>query len=161
MIVTRMLIGIIATISMDIWALLVKHLLRLPTADWALIGRWIAYIPQGKFFHSPIAASNKIHNELAIGWVVHYATGVVYGVLYLYLVLAVLGGTPSIQSALLFGLATLAAPWLIMQPGLGIGVFASKALKPWLLRTSNTSMHLVFGVGLYFGWKIIQSINVG
>jgi len=28
------LIGVIATLGMDIWAAIVKYVLRLPTADW-------------------------------------------------------------------------------------------------------------------------------
>jgi hypothetical protein len=160
MLVAGVLIGIVATIGMDVWALLVKYVLRQPITDWVMIGRWIAYIPKGQYFHSPIAASDKIPDELAIGWIVHYLTGMVYGVLYLFLVQTVFGGSPTIQSALLFGLATLAAPWLIMQPGLGLGVFASKAPKPWLIRLINTSMHLAFGSALYFGWHIVGQINV-
>jgi hypothetical protein len=161
MLVTGILIGIIATIGMDIWALLVKHVLRLPVTDWAMIGRWVAYIPKGRYFHSPIASADKIGHELAIGWTVHYLTGVIYGVLYLFIVQEVLGYIPTIQSALIFGLATLAAPWLVMQPGLGLGLFASKAPKPWQVRLINISMHMVFAIALYFGWQFMGYINAG
>ena len=68
------LIGVIGTIGMDIWAAIVKHVLRLPTADWAMVGRWFGHMPRGAFVHRPISASAPIPNELVIGWIGHYVT---------------------------------------------------------------------------------------
>lgn len=156
MLVSGILIGIIATMGMDIWALVVKHLLRLPVADLAMVGRWAAHIPRGRYFHAPIAASDRVDHELAIGWCVHYVTGIVYGVLYLLIVQSIADGTPSLFSAIVFGLATLAAPWLILQPAFGFGLFASKTPKPWRTRFINVSMHLAFALAMYAGWKILD-----
>jgi len=153
MLLTGILIGIIGTIGLDIWALAVRRLFSLPATNWAMIGRWVAHIPRGRFFHSPIAASEEVDHELTIGWCVHYLTGVFYGVLYLFIVKLIPGGTPSLLSALIFGLATLAAPWLIMQPGLGLGFFASNTPNPWRTRLINVSMHLAFALAMYTGWK--------
>ena len=150
------LIGIIATIGVDIWATIAKHVLRLPTADWALVGRWFGHMVRGKFVHRPIGESVAIPNELAIGWIAHYVTGLVYGVAYLSIVRGLLTSNPSLMSALVFGLVTLGAPWLIMQPGMGAGVFASRTPRPWLIRVINLSMHAVFGVCLYIGWLLIH-----
>lgn len=149
------LIGILATIGMDLWAAFAKHVLHLPTTHWNMVGRWFAHLPRGKFFHHPIANSPPVTNELAIGWIAHYATGIVYGVAYLAIVQLLLSATPSLGSALLFGLVTLVAPWLIMQPGMGLGVFAIKAPKPGVTRLVNLSMHLVFGACLYAGWLML------
>jgi len=150
------LIGVIATIGMDIWAAIVKYVLRLPTADWAMVGRWFGYMPQGAFVHRPISESAPIPNELVIGWIGHYVTGVVYGLAYLYIVQVFLPTGPSLNSALVFGLITLVAPWFIMQPAMGAGVFATKTPRPGLMRIINLSMHAVFGVSLYIGWLLIQ-----
>jgi hypothetical protein len=149
------LIGVIATLGMDIWAAIVKHVLRLPTADWALVGRWFGHIPRGVFVHRPIADSAAISNELAIGWVAHYATGIVYGLAYLTIIQVLFSSVPTLTSALVFGLVTLAAPWLIMQPGMGAGIFASKTPRPGVMRLINLSMHVVFGVSLYIAWLLI------
>jgi hypothetical protein len=148
------LIGVIATLGMDIWAAFVKHVLRLPTADWALVGRWFGHIPRGVFVHRPIAASAAISNELAIGWIVHYATGIIYGLAYLSITQLVFSSDPTLTSALAFGLVTLAAPWLIMQPGMGAGIFASRTPRPGMMRLINLSMHAVFGVSLYIAWLL-------
>lgn len=150
------LIGTIATIGLDIWAAIVKHVLRLPTADWALVGRWFGHMPRGVFVHSPIAESPAIRNELAIGWIAHYCTGVVYGVAYLGIVRVLLSSSPSLVSALIFGLVTLVAPWLIMQPGMGAGLFAAKTPRPGVVRLVNLSMHVVFGASLYAAWLLVN-----
>jgi len=148
------LIGSIATIGMDVWAAIAKHVLRLPTANWALVGRWIGHMPGGRFVHSSIAGSPPIPNELAIGWITHYCTGMMYGVLYLSSVELLLSTGPTLVSALIFGLVTLAAPWLIMQPAMGAGIFASKAPHPGVARLMSLSMHLVFAVCLYGAWLV-------
>jgi hypothetical protein len=149
------LIGVIATLGMDIWAAIVKHVLRLPTADWALVGRWFGHMPRGVFVHRPVADSDAISNELTIGRIAHYATGIVYGLAYLSIIQILFSSGPMLTSALAFGLLTLAAPWLIMQPGMGAGIFASRTPRPSLMRLVNLSMHLVFGVSLYIAWLLI------
>lgn len=150
------LIGVLATIGMDVWAAIAKHVLRLPTADWALVGRWFGHMPDGIFVHRSIANSAAVKNELAIGWVAHYCTGIVYGVAYLGITRVFLANGPSLVSALVFGMATLVAPWLIMQPGMGAGVFASKVPRPGVIRLVNLSMHGVFALCLYYAWVLVQ-----
>jgi hypothetical protein len=154
-VVQGIIIGVIATLGMDIWATGVKHVLRLPTADWALVGRWFGHMPRGVFVHRPIAESAAISNELAIGWIAHYATGIVYGLTYLSIIQILFSSSPTLASALAFGLVTLAAPWLIMQPGMGAGIFASRTPRPSVMRLVNLSMHVVFGVSLYIAWLLI------
>ncbi|MNC81522.1 hypothetical protein D3C75_1346770 [compost metagenome] len=51
--------------------------------------------------------------------------------------------------AFVLGLVTVAAPYLIMQPGMGAGVFASKTPKPNAARARSLLAHGVFGVALY------------
>jgi len=155
-VVDGVLIGVIATAGTDVWAAVVKHLMRLPTADWAMIGRWFGHMPKGIFRHHPIAASSPVAHELVIGWIAHYLTGIVYGVAYLCVVIAILAVEPSLASALIFGLVTLVAPWFVMQPAIGAGVFAAKTPRPGLTRMINLSMHAAFGASLYVGWLVIR-----
>jgi len=150
------LIGVIATIGMDIWAAIVKYGFRLPTANWAMVGRWFGHMPHGLFVHHPISASTPVPNELTIGWIGHYVTGMVYGLAYLFIIQALLSSSPSLTSAVLFGLVTLVAPWLIMQPAMGAGVFATRTPSPNVMRLVNLSMHTVFGASLYAGWLLIE-----
>lgn len=140
---------------MDIWSLVAKHLFGLPTADWALAGRWFGHMSRGVFVHRSIAAAAPIPHELAVGWIGHYVTGVSYGLIYMLVVTFALGTMPTLLSALIFGLVTLIAPWLVMQPGMGAGVFASKLPNAGIVRFVNLSMHVVFGVSLYIGWVLV------
>ena len=149
------LIGIIATIGQDIWEATVKHIFRFPTAGLALVGRWVGHMPKGTFVHHSIKESPAIPHELLIGWIAHYITGILYGVTYLYFVQTVLMSEPTISSALIFGLILLIAPWFIVQPGIGLGVFASKAPRPGVVRLISISLHIVFGASLYIAWLLI------
>ena len=149
------LIGVIATIGQDIWEAIVKHIFRFPTAGLALIGRWLGHMPKGVFVHHSISESTAIPNELLIGWVAHYVTGIVYGVMYLSIVQILLSSDPTLASALIFGFVSLVAPWFIVQPGIGAGVFASKAPRPGMVRLVSLSLHMVFGLSLYAAWLLI------
>jgi len=145
-------IGIFATIAIDIWATLSNKVLKLPRTNWAMVGRWIGHIPSGKFAHHPISSSPVIKNELWVGWIFHYAVGVIYALLYVAYVFAMQDGAPTLASALVFGLITILSPWLLMQPALGLGICASKAPKPNLVRLQNLIIHSIFGIALYYGW---------
>jgi len=106
---SSILIGAGATALVDLWSLARRRLMHTPLPDYGLVGRWIAWLPRGRFRHRPIAA------------------------------------TP----ALLFGLATVAAPFLLMQPGMGAGIAASRSPRPGVARVQSLLTHAVFGVGLY------------
>ena len=64
-------IGIGATAVMDLWGLARKPLLGIAPPNYALVGRWIAYMTHGRFRHDSIAASAPVRGEHIIGWTVH------------------------------------------------------------------------------------------
>ena len=154
--VEGVLTGVVATVLLDVWAAIAKHLLRLPTADWAMVGRWFGHMRRGVFVHRPISSAAPLRGELAVGWVGHYVIGAIYGIAYLGIVRGLLSVDPSPVSALTFGLATLFAPWLVLQPAMGAGVFASRTPRPVVVRLVNVSMHAVFGGALYVGWLLVR-----
>lgn len=61
-------------------------------------------------------------------------------------------------SALLAGLVTVAVPWLVMQPGFGMGIAASRTPNPTAARLRSLVTHLVFGLGLYAAGRVIASL---
>ena len=85
------------------------------------------------------------------GWAFHYAVGIAYAALYLAIMRLGFHSGPSLISALSFAIALLAAPWLILQPALGMGFFAARMPHPAAVRVVNVSVHAVFGLGLYLG----------
>lgn len=146
-------IGIVATGIMDAWGVLREPLFGFPRANYRFIGRWFAYMPRGKFTHNSIAAAPALRGEHAVGWIAHYAIGISFAA-----VLVGVGGEPWLQRptlglALLVGLATLAAPLLIMQPAMGAGIAASKTANPRAARVQSAVTHLIYALGLYAaGW---------
>ena len=66
-----------------------------------------------------IAAAAPWRNELAAGWIAHYAVGILYaGILVL---LAGPGWTrePTFLPAWILGMVTIGAGWFLLQPGMG------------------------------------------
>ena len=59
--------------------------------------------------------------------------------------------------ALGFGVVSLAAPFFILQPGMGAGIAAAKTPNPNLARFRSLVAHASFAIGLYlaatlFAW---------
>jgi Protein of unknown function (DUF2938) len=149
-----LLTGIVATLALDVWQLTVSQVFGLPRSNWALVGRWVSFIPRGKFFHDAIGKTDPVRYEATIGWVAHYVVGLVYAAIYLGTLRYVLGWEPHLWTALGFGIVTVAAPWFLMQPGMGLGIMATKAPEPALVRAHSLSSHVAFGFGLYLGFLI-------
>lgn len=152
-----LLMGVTATAVLDLWALSANRAFKWPVTDWALVGRWFSFLPRGRFRHAPISSTSSVTGEAFIGWVGHYLIGVLYALLYM-VVLNWLAELPSLGSALLFGVITIFAPWLILQPGLGLGFFASATANPPVTRVINLTAHTIFGFGLYLGWLVLAPI---
>jgi hypothetical protein len=88
-----------------------------------------------------------------IGWVAHYVVGVLFAALVLGLWGLAWVRQPTIGPALLVGIGTVAAPFLVMQPGMGAGVAASRTPRPAAARVQSLVTHTMFGLGLYAsGW---------
>lgn len=66
-------IGVGATAIMDLWGVLQKRLFGMQPLDYALIGRWLGHLVQGRARHAAIASSPPVAGERVIGWVAHYA----------------------------------------------------------------------------------------
>lgn len=152
--------GVGATLVMDVWMSIRKLWFRIPAPDYALVGRWFAYLPRGKFRHAPIAASPPLSGERVIGLLAHHVSGIVFaGVL-----LAVFGvpwiDQPTLGPALIVGIGSVAAPFLLMQPGMGLGIAARLAPRPALARFNSLVTHAVFGVGLYAAGWMMKAVGV-
>jgi hypothetical protein len=147
------LIGAGATAVMDIWAAARKWLLGIPPLDYALVGRWLAYLARGRFRHESIAASPPVSRERLIGWTAHYLIGIVFAAILLAIWGLDWARHPTIGPALIVGIGSVAAPFLLMQPGMGAGIAASRTPRPAAARLHSLVTHGIFGLGLYAaGW---------
>ncbi len=148
-----LLTGVGATALTDLWAIARKHLLGIPPPNYGLVGRWFAYMPRGRFCHDSIAAALPVHGERLIGWTAHYLTGVAFAAILLGVWGLAWIHHPTIGPALLVGICTVAAPFLVMQPGMGAGIAASRTPRPAAARFQSLVTHAIFGLGLYAaGW---------
>lgn len=150
---STLITGIGATAVMDLWGFARKPLLGIPPPDYGMVGRWLGHMVHGRFCHASIAKASPVRGERLIGWTAHYLIGIGFAALL------VLGWGrdwmlhPTIAPALIVGIGTVAAPFLLMQPGMGAGIAASRAPRPASARLQSLITHAVFGIGLYLsGW---------
>lgn len=153
-------IGLGATLVMDLWAITRRSLLGVPAPNYGLVGRWLAHMPSGRFRHASIAAASPVRGERAIGWAFHYATGVAFA--------AILPGVwgvawirdPTLAPALIVGIGTVAAPFLLMQPGMGAGIAARRTPRPAAARLQSVITHAIFGAGLYVAGAAVSALRM-
>ncbi|MGE3533189.1 MAG: DUF2938 domain-containing protein [Steroidobacteraceae bacterium] len=151
--VSTIITGVGATVVMDLWGLARKPLLGIAPPDYGLVGRWIAYMPRGRFHHESISASSPVQGERLIGWTAHYLTGIAYAAVLIGIWGSGWIERPTIAPALIVGIGTVAAPFLLMQPGMGAGIAASRASRPVAARVQTLITHAIFGSGLFLtGW---------
>lgn len=143
-----LLIGIGATMLFDVWQVLLK-VLKVPTLNFAYLGRWVGHCFRGRWTHAAIAKAAPIRGELLLGWVAHYAIGVVFAALLLGTYGLVWAHNPSLLPALVFGVLTVAAPFFLMQPAMGAGIASSRTPTPVLNCFKSVLNHAVFGMSLY------------
>ena len=103
-----------------------------------------------------IARAAPVHGEGAIGWTAHYVIGIGFAAL----LVGLWGGEwlrqPTLWPALAVGIGTVAAPFLLMQPGMGAGIAASRTPRPGTARVQSLLNHAVFGLGLYLSARLAQ-----
>ena len=64
--------------------------------------------------------------------------------------------SPTLLPALAIGIATVAAPFLVMQPAMGAGFAASRTPNPRAARLQSIVTHAIFGLGLYVSAVLIE-----
>ncbi|GAB3336514.1 DUF2938 domain-containing protein [Marilutibacter aestuarii] len=154
--------GTVATALLDLWTLALRRLASVPSLDWAMAGRWVGHMRHGRFVHDAIARATPVRGERMLGWGLHYATGIAFaGVL-----LAIMGPAwrqaPTLLPCMVMGLATVALPFLLMQPAMGLGIAASRAPSPAHARMRSVVTHGMFGLGLHAGaWTASAIVGGG
>jgi hypothetical protein len=153
-----LLIGIGATLVMDFWGWLLRRVYGVGGLDYRMVGRWIGHMP-GTFRHDGIGRAAPVPGEALIGWGAHYAIGVIFAGA---LVAAMGQGwlqAPTPIPALVFGLVSVALPYLVMQPAFGLGVAGARTPDPLATRLRSLITHLVFGCGLYLAASLVGRLT--
>lgn len=152
------LIGIGATVVMDVWLMILKHM-GVQTLNFAFIGRWVGHLFRGRFAHRSIAQAPTIAGEMTWGWLTHYTVGIVFA----GLLVAAQGipwmESPSVGPAIVLGFCTVVIPLFVMQPAMGLGVAASRTSTPLKNCLRSMANHTIFGGGLYLSAVVIEWIS--
>ena len=157
-IIKPILIGIGATLTMDVWALILGYFFNIKSLDYSFVGRLLGHFPNGKFTHENIANAKPIRHELAIGWIAHYLIGITFSFLLIGIWGVEWSRSPTILPAIFIGIITIIAPFLIMQPAMGFGIAASQTPNPNIARIKSLFAHFVYGVGLYLSALLLTSL---
>jgi len=158
LLIGTVVVGLGATLVMDLWAVLLKRAFSLGSANYCLVGRWLRHMSGGVFRHASIAAAAQRPGECAVGWIAHYAIGALFALALVALATPQWLRSPTLMPALIFGIVTVAIPFLVMHPSFGLGLASSKAPSPMQARLRSLMSHAVFGVGLYVSALVVNSI---
>lgn len=142
--------GLGATLTFDLWAMLLKYAFKITPSNICLVGRWLRTMPEGTIKHSNIAFAPQKSGECTVGWIAHYTIGVMFALAFIVFVGNNWLQHPTPAPAIIYGVVTVLAPYFIMQPAFGFGFAASKTANPKQARLRSLMNHAAFGVGLYF-----------
>lgn len=154
--ICNVLVGAGATLTMDLWMIARKRLFGIPPPDYGLVGRWIAYLAAGRFRHDRISATPAVRGERTIGLVTHYLVGIAFAAILLGIWGIAWIRHPTIGPALFVGFGSVVAPFLVMQPGMGAGIAASRTPRPSAARLQSLVTHGIFGLGLYAAGQVVR-----
>jgi hypothetical protein len=151
------LVGFGGTIVLDLYALIMSRVLGVPVTNWAMVGRWFGNMAHGQFVQVAMSEARPAEGELAIGWIVHYAIGIGYGLLLLSFWGKFWLERPTLLPPMILAWVLLVAPYLIMMPGMGMGIAGSRTSKPNLTRLKRVIGHSVFGLGMYATARLLAA----
>ncbi|TQI78252.1 hypothetical protein FHU10_1744 [Serratia fonticola] len=151
-------LGITATLVMDLWAMGQKRLFNIPSLNYRLVGRWIGHMPRGKWVHHTIVQARPVKGEALMGWGAHYLIGIVFTWLFLMIMGSGWLEQPTFLPALAMGIISVVAPFFLMQPGFGFGFAAAKTPQPNVARQRSLIAHASFGIGIYVGALLLRQV---
>ncbi|KAF0192325.1 MAG: hypothetical protein FD165_950 [Gammaproteobacteria bacterium] len=143
------LVGLGATLFMDLWALILRRAFNIALPNYCFVGRWLRHMPTGTFKHTSIAAAPKKTAECTTGWIAHYLIGAAYALILIIPAASGWLARPTLLPALLVGIGTVLIPYFVMQPCFGLGIAAAKTPNPAQARLRSLMSHTAYGVGLY------------
>lgn len=104
-------IGIGATLIFDLWGLFLKYAFKITPSNFCLAGRWIRYMLEGTFRHTNIGSAPQQSGECTVGWIAHYATGVIFTLVFVTCAGNSWIQSPTLISAVGFGIVSVGAPF--------------------------------------------------
>ena len=153
--VTGVAAGVAGTLAMDSLNLLFARMGILSRIDIEMLGRMAAGWAHGRFSYGCPGEVERVPNETLYGHVTHYAIGVSLAVAYLIGWDLLVGGPASPAWAVVYGVATTAAPCFLVLPSLGLGICGRRSPEGARLALSSLANHLFYGVGMAIGIALV------
>ncbi len=147
--IVGIMMGIGGTLVRDSWVRVLGRVFGQPMPNWAMPGRWLGHVPKGVLCHNDIGDAAAIPAERALGWLLHYGVGVVYGIAFLAIAGEAWLESPALFPIWVFSILTITAGWFLLQPGMGLGWGASKTPNPWKVRGLGLVAHTWFAIGMW------------
>jgi len=155
LIVNGVVTGVLGTVVMDSLNYIVARTRMISRIEAAMIGRMSAGWVRGRIRYANPTEMEQVPNEVVIGFVTHYAIGVVLAVPYVLGWSFFVGGCPSPVWALVYGVATTMASWFFVYPSMGLGAFGRLSPEGMKAPLSSLANHLFYGLGLALGTVIV------
>lgn len=150
------LVGVLATITMDVLTSLSYKLQLVAPLHPRLVGRWFASIAKGQLLVNDIGQLPPVSREVAIAVPTHYVIGIMLGLLYLLVSSSLRLNQRSLSVALGFALCTNVFPWFMMFPAMGYGWFGSRGPTGTRLFLASLVAHCFYGVGLWLAASMLS-----
>lgn len=149
-IVFGILVGVVATVTMDVLGNVARKLGLVAGAKGQWVGRWYLGIARGQLVHTDITISPEQSGEKWAALVGHYAIGIVLAIAYIVCAGWLNVSPDTIYFALGYGIATCVFPWFLVFPALGFGMFGLKGPPELRLFISSLLNHFFYGFGLWW-----------
>lgn len=153
-------IGVGATMLIDLWAVLRAAWFNVAKPNYGLLGRWVMGLVRGRLRLDPLATTRACPGEMVFGWIAHYVIGIMFATILLASSGPAWLDQPTLAPAMIVGIGTVAAPFLLMQPAMGAGIAASRTRNPWSARLQSVITHSIFGIGLYVAGYLVSLLRV-
>ena len=154
-ILTGVVAGVLGTIAMDSLNHLFARIGLILKIDVGMIGRMSAGWARGRFRYRDPSEMEQVANEMFLGYVTHYAIGVILAIPFVLGWDLFVGRPASPVWALAYGVVTTVASHFFVFPSMGLGVFGRKSPEGIRAPLSSLANHLFYGVGLAVGVALV------
>ncbi len=127
LIVTGVIAGVLGTLVMDSLNHLFARIGMISKIDIRMIGRMAAGWARGQFYYRHPDEIEQVPNEVFYGYVTHYAIGIGFAIPYVIGWHLLVGGAPSPEWAIVYGVATTAGSWFFIFPSMGLGAIGRRS----------------------------------
>ncbi|MBX3134531.1 MAG: DUF2938 family protein [Gemmatimonadaceae bacterium] len=150
-------LGAGATAAIDAWNYALRRVAGIASLNYCLLDRWVSHLRHGVFRHRSIADAELARCECTLGWIAHYGIGIALAAVFVGAAGADWLLRPTVLPALGFGVVTVALPFFVLQPALGLGLASSATRDPLAARIKSLATHSVYGLGLYACARVLSA----